>query len=153
MNSYERLIITNVMYVPIETKINDFHYENNNLSFMLDTGCKKIYCKSVIDKTNNIDCKNPCLNVSCCVCAPCVGLGTGLITMLSLPFLYLYKRAKLREKNKASESRIQFVVERGQCVSRVLHSSYNDPCDITIEIVDSNNTLCKIIKILAPKRT
>ena len=151
MDTYERLIITNVMYVPIETKINDLHYNNNNVSFTLNTGIKEIYCKTVPGNANNVNCKNPCLNITCCLCAPCVGLGTGIITMLSLPFLWFYKKIKLKSNDKLKK--IDILVEHGTYVNKVVHSSYNEPCNILIEIVDADGKICKIIRIIAPTPT
>ena len=148
MDTYERLVITNIMYVPIETKIDNLHYYNNDVSFELNTGTKKIYCKTTPGDVDNASCKNPCLGVSCCLCAPCVGLGTGILTMLSLPFLYIYKKIKI---TPTKHTKIDILIEHNTYISKVLHSSYNEPCNILIEIVNADNNLCKIIRIMAPK--
>ena len=140
MDTYDRLLITTLVYMPRETKIISFQ-SNADVKFILDTNGAKLTCEILHKKDL---CKNPIMSTMCCLCAPVF----GVITMLAIAPLLIYK--KFSKPKITADKHTIYKLEPNNHISSISRSNNDKPLNILIEVSNESNQLVKIIRYLTP---
>ena len=140
-DTYDRLLITDTIYIPIKSKIVDIKYRNLTLNFKIVAENYTHHCSITCELK---DCNSILCNLFVWLGIPAISIGL----MIAMPFMYLAKLLRKKKKNVIKKYEREFEEK----ISKFEHNgSTGNPLNILIELSDENNVLTKIIHFKVPE--
>jgi hypothetical protein len=149
--AYERALITELTYIPIDSKIIDVCNDGKTIEFKItnNQGIRSIAIEMKGPETKCSTVKHAIINVL-------VWLGIPILTvglMVALPFMYLYKlykTSKNQKKNVFDKSIV--IITENETLNKFEHNgTTTDPLYVLIELANiKTGELTKIIRFEVP---